>query len=54
MKRENKDKNNIIYLRLNSQQMETVKRTARQNGISELNAVRLIISKYKEDMCGGR
>lgn len=54
MKRENKEKNSVIYLRLNSQQTEIVRRMAQQKGISELNAVRLIISTYKEDMHNGR
>lgn len=44
----NRKKDNRIVLRLNDEQMIFIKEVAKENGISSLNAVRLVIARYKE------
>lgn len=44
----NRKKDNRIVLRLNDEQMRFIKEVAKENGISALNAVRLVIARYKE------
>ncbi len=48
------NKENRIVLRLNDEQMKFIKDVAKENGISALNAVRLIITRYKEGLGYGR
>lgn len=50
----NRKKDNRIVLRLNDEQMRFIKEVAKENGISALNAVRLVIARYKEGQRYGR
>ena len=45
---------NRIVLRLSDEQMDFIKEVAKENGLSVLNAVRLIITRYREGLRYGR
>ena len=47
-------KYNRIVLRLSDEQMDFIKEVAKENGLTALNAVRLIITRYKEVAGYGR
>ena len=47
-------KYNRIVLRLSDEQMDFIKEVAKENGLSVLNAVRLIITRYREGLRYGR